>query len=62
MFPLESGEPSKEAMSSLAKVWDRIAEWIAHHDQTHMHVQFQHGKITRVDVREAVQKWELVPE
>jgi len=59
---LEESEVPDVSIESVTKNWPRISEWVNHNDETLLRVKFQKGKITRVDVRNRIQRWELVPE
>jgi len=58
------GEPetASVALDSVDAHWQRISEWVSHNDETLLRVRFQKGKITRAEVRNRIQRWELVPE
>jgi hypothetical protein len=59
---LEGSDEVEAAIDSVTKNWQRISEWVNHNDETLLRVKFQKGKITRVDVRNRIQRWELIPE
>jgi hypothetical protein len=52
---------SRVARDSIERHWERIASWVSHNDETLLTVRFRGGKITRVDLRNREQRWELQP-
>ena len=58
---LDAAEPADVARDSVDRHWERIASWVNHNAETLLTVRFRGGKITRVDLRNREQRWELQP-